>query len=289
MQRELIVATRSEELMIVKQVRSAPNAALTLKAKFVARDNQVFSFDRKFYFTASTITGANTAYFAKSNQARYFQAAVVSPTQRSLAATWIDSDAANTQRVSTLTGDQNLNVKAVSANYQCVLVNDGQANTPYKTYSFVANGAAVLRDTPTQAFVTALSVVADTIFEVSDDCSAFRIGVNVYHRVGNAGSNNFTADTLPTNVSLSATSVFNSDFTKLFTDTAIYSYTPRTITTAGSYSLDLNDTFYTTKRVEKNDQGYLVYSQRVNTNATLRDWKLQLYSTVASGSSVKFG
>lgn len=166
------------------------------------------------------------------------------------------------------------------------MVNDGQANTPYKTYSFAAAGSAALQDTPTQAFVTALTVVADTIFEVSDDCSAFRIGVNVYHRVS---ANNFTADTLPTNVSLSATSIFNSDFTKLFTDTAIYSYTPRTITTAGSYSLDLNDTFYTTKRVEKNSQGYLVYSQRVNTNATLRDWKLQLYSTVASGSSVKFG
>jgi len=166
------------------------------------------------------------------------------------------------------------------------LVNDGQANTPYKTYSFAAAGSAALRDTPTQAFVTALTVVADTIFEVSDDCLSFRIGPNVYHKVS---SNNFTADTLPTNVSLSATSIFNSDFTKLFTDTAIYSYTPRTITTAGSYSLDLNDTFYTTKRVEKNSQGYLVYSQRVNTNATLRDWKLQLYSTVASGSSVKFG
>ena len=130
------------------------------------------------------------------------------------------------------------------------MVNDGHASTPYKLYSFATAGPASVAYTPTAAFVTALGTLpGDTIFDVSDDCSAFRIGGTVYHSVGL----NFTADTLPTNVTLSATSVFNNDFTKLITDTGIYSYNVATVTTGARYILDLNDTFYTTKRVEKND------------------------------------
>lgn len=248
--------------------------------------NRVISWDRKQTVLTAAITGAGTAYYELSGKARYFQASVVSASANKVQVVRPDITAPTYDAIiATLDTDQTYTVKAVSANYKCALIYES-VTPALKTCSFdlAATGSATIVDVVTASLYSGITLTnAATTFAVSDDCTALRINNVIIHK----SSGTFYADDLPTGVASLTNPAFTADFSMLFTDTAVYYYTAKSGATNGIYTLDRNDTFYETKRVERQGNNYLVYSQRVS-NVTFRDWKLQFY-TIASSLSTKIG
>lgn len=81
-------------------------------------------------------------------------------------------------------------------------------------------------------------------FDISDDCKAIRINNIIIHKHTDGVS---YVDTLPTGVSSLANPAFSADFSLLVTDSAVYTYTPKTGSANGLYTLSRNDSFYQTK------------------------------------------
>ena len=131
------------------------------------------------------------------------------------------------QVIVTLTGDQNLVNKWLSTNYKCGLFFDG-TNLPLKTYSFdrLDTGTATLVDTINPNRYTGISLTnSSTTFDVSDDCKAIRINNIILHK---HTDNIFYNDTLPVGVTSLVNPAFSADFSVLVTDSAVYTYTPKT-------------------------------------------------------------
>ena len=137
------------------------------------------------------------------------------------------------------TANQNSVLKAVSANYKCVLIYDSTSgSTSLKAYNFdLTTTAAIL--TTSGDTVTANSYTGNdpatldrTNFAIADNCKALRVS-NVI--INKHTDNIFYANTLPTGVTL-ANSAFSPDMEILVTNAGIYYYTARSGTTAGSYT-----------------------------------------------------
>lgn len=244
----------------------------------------MISWDRKAGDVPTTLTGANTLYIEQSGRPRWFQWARVSATSHKFYNTYTDTPANNYAGITrSLATNASFSIKAVSTNFRCALIYDLTVTATLKTYDFsIATPAPV--DEVTASLYTGIDLtLATTAFAVSDDCTAMRINNVIIHKA----SGTLYADTLPTGVTVLANPVFTPDFSLLVTDTAVYYYTARSGATAGFYTLDTNQTFYDTKRIERIGNNYLVYSQKV-TNTTLRDWKIQFF-TITNSLSTKFG
>ena len=138
-------------------------------------------------------------------------------------------------------------VKANSANYKCALILNADTSPTLITYDFdkMETGSATVVDTVASSLYSGITIGASSnTFDISDDCKAIRINNIIIHKHTDGVS---YVDTLPTGVSSLANPAFSADFSLLVTDSAVYTYTPKTGSANGLYTLSRNDSFYLTK------------------------------------------
>ena len=173
-------------------------------------------------------------------------------------------------------------LQASSWSSTCAIIQD--TTTTYKVWNFNSATNATLSATAPFADISTLIVgvtPAVTAFDVSDDCSAIRLGSKVYHWDTSLTPNAYVADDAPTTL-FTTTPTFSPDFTIAVNDGGIFTYTPKGAQ-AGFYTLNRADTYNPTKQIFTNGLNLIIYHYKVGTTAALVDLKVQINTLLTSG------
>jgi hypothetical protein len=183
-------------------------------------------------------------------------------------------------------------LKVVSANKKCAIIYDS-AGPSLKSYNFNKPGTASITEADGVLIAAStysgidITTLAGNLWQVSDDCNALRIGQKVMH--WDNSTTNYIVDTFPSGITLN-NPIFGTQFNFVVTDDAIYHWVrPASAGTAGSYVFDRIETFNPIRKVWRNQNNILIFTQKETTAGSGKyDWKLQ-YNSVVNSTISSFG
>mgnify|MGYP006869348865 CR=1 FL=1 len=120
--------------------------------------------------------------------------------------------------------------------------------------------------------------------DIDDSCSNFRINDNVFHGLKDNGT--AIQDILPTGATTLNDPVFSADFSTVVVNDSIWIYTAGISPNASSFSIILNGTFDLQKQIWRNNDIFVIFTQK-ETNITGK-WSfiLQIYKIIDSSTKI---